>query len=90
MSQKTQWVKITTDYHDSGEDNDGNTKVSGWFPVEVASVLFTTQNCTDELLAEPLWDYAKKGPFAKWDFRSEWYVVEVLPPGAIPPVKGWT
>lgn len=86
---RTQWVKITTDCHDSGEGCIGNTVVSGWFPIEVASVLFTAQKCTNELLAQPLWDYAKKVPFSKWDLRSDWYIAAVLSPGVAPPKMGW-
>jgi|SRR5271165_1706362 len=87
--QTSQWVKIFTKHHDAGPDEDGNLTASGWFPVEIASVLFSAQHCNDDSFSQQLWDYAQKGPFAKWDLRSKWYIAEVLPPGVAPPKKGW-
>lgn len=84
-----QWVKIVTKHHNAGPDDDGDCTGSGWFPVEIASLLFSAQICNDDSFSQQLWDYVQKGPFAKWDLRSKWYIAEVLPPGVEPPIKGW-
>jgi hypothetical protein len=84
-----QWVKIVTEHHNAGADEDGNMSLSGWFPVEIASLLFSAQFCDDPSFDQQLWDYAQEGPFSKWELRSKWYIAEVLPSGLSPPKKGW-
>ena len=84
-----QWVKIATERHHTGEDHEGNTAVTGWFPAEFVSVLFAAQFCDDDTFGQRLWEFAQKGPFSKWDLRSRWRITEVLAPGIEPPFKGW-
>lgn len=94
---EVQRVLLCTDHHDVDSEPDeqwllmpiaGAFLLSQWLPdkppsKEAGTYLISEQEY--EQLKELLWRLCTVLGWSKWDYRSEWYVKEVLPVGEQPP-----
>ena len=92
-----QLVLLATNRHDGNNEPAqqwmtiqiaGAFLASQWLPKEPPPKEVGTCAMSQEewdQFTELLWKYTKAIGWSKWDYRSEWYVREVLPIGAKPP-----